>query len=576
MVKAWMRTVPFNLQTETAKAFQQLVMSSYWVSAHQHILQQRTMPNLPVGLEDADFDDSLIAVANAMGRAAAQLDVIGAAYQLGSLYTSLLPEDVRATGGVFYTPPALSNRLIEMSTSAGIDWATARVADPACGGGAFLAPIALSMLSALEGQSPEKILMHIETHLKGYEIDPFAAWLSQVFLEVTLQDVCFQAGRSISSLITICDTLKYDFSREEKFDLVIGNPPFGKVKLTSSLKEQFGDSLYGHPNLYGLFTHLALKIVKTGGTVSYLTPTSFLAGEYFKKLRFKILTEASPLEMTFVSVRKSVFEDVLQETMLATYQKGVFFENNLIRISEASVQSNGAIEISQIGSSPLTGDISAPWILPKQMEQFALVKSMSLMPTRLKDLGYRIATGQLVWNRHKEQLVTQFVKGCYPIVWAEAISKDGEFILKSEKKNHAKWFRFRSGDDYLLTRRPCILLQRTTAKEQAKRLIAAVLPLTIINKSKAVIVENHLNMITPISDTPKISLEVLSALLNSKVVNDAFRAISGSVAVSAYELEALPLPGLPALKKLERLISHGASQEKIEQECLKFYFSPEV
>ena len=54
------------------------------------------------------------------------------------------------------------------------------VLDPACGGGAFLAPVARRMAAALCGKTPSAIIRHIAEHLHGFEIDPFAAWLTQV------------------------------------------------------------------------------------------------------------------------------------------------------------------------------------------------------------------------------------------------------------------------------------------------------------------------------------------------------------------------------------------------------------
>ena len=38
----------------------------------------------------------------------------------------------------------------------------------------------------------------------------------------------------------------------------------------------------------------------------------------------------------------------------------------------------------------------------------------------------------------------------------------------------------------------CILVQRTTAKEQARRLIAAELPSEFVHQHRGVVVENHL------------------------------------------------------------------------------------
>ena len=123
----------------------------------------------------------------------------------------------------------------------------------------------------------------------------------------------------------------------------------------------------------------------------------------------------------------------------------------------------------------------------------------------------------------------------------------------------------------LVTDFPCVLLQRTTAKEQRRRLIAAELPVSFIVAHGAVVVENHLNMIKPLAGTPKVTPATLAALLNSDLVDQVFRCINGSVAVSAYELEALPLPSPENLEEFEQLVRRHASRERLEQAVERLY-----
>ena len=61
------------------------------------------------------------------------------------------------------------------------------------------------------------------------------------------------------------------------------------------------------------------------------------------------------------------------------------------------------------------------------------------------------------------------------------------------------------------------------------------------------------------------------ALLNSKTMDKVFRLISGSVAVSAFELNALPLPRLNNMKNLEKLILNSTPTDDIEEEIRKMY-----
>ena len=194
------------------------------------------------------------------------------------------------------------------------------------------------------------------------------------------------------------------------------------------------------------------------------------------------------------------------------------------------------------------------------------------MPHRLEDWGYQVSTGPLVWNRFKAQLRARPGDGTYPLVWAEAVAGPGRFIHRAEKRSHQPYFRPTENDEWLKVNVPCVLVQRTTAKEQPRRLIAAAMPASFINRHGAVIVENHLNMIKPIAGKkPKVSTAALSALLNSAVADQAFRCISGSVAVSAFELEALPLPAVKEMIKIDNLIRRGAKPETIEAQIRALY-----
>jgi adenine-specific DNA-methyltransferase len=152
------------------------------------------------------------------------------------------------------------------------------------------------------------------------------------------------------------------------------------------------------------------------------------------------------------------------------------------------------------------------------------------------------------------------------------VTGGGRFVFRAEKRNHLPWFRIRDRrDDWLIVTDPCVLVQRTTAKEQARRLNAAELPATFLVEHGGVVVENHLNMIRPAHSSPAVSVAALSAFLNSRVIDALFRSMNGSVAVSAFELEALPLPDPGALATLESLVRKGAGRDAIGAECDRLY-----
>lgn len=557
-----------ELQVSLAQQVTVTVLESYWEETqHKHNGSVRfPVPNLATSIQLKAETSELL---QELGFHLANLPVDLAAYEVGQLFTTFLPESIRARRGIFYTPPMLASRLISKAENSGVDWKKAHILDPACGGGAFLVQAALRIMSALDKANPEIVIRNLQTRLEGWEIDPFSSWLAGFFVEVAAVPISAKTGKLVNPNIRTFDSLLCDEVEFNRFDLVIGNPPFGRVRLDTELRKRYSRSLYGHANLYGIFTELAIRLTKPRGVIAYLTPASFLAGEYFKNLRSFLWEEAPPHSLDFVGSRKGVFDGVLQETVLATYRKSS--RKAGAAVSAISLDANH-LSIVSASMFRLPKSASDPWIIARNSESRSIVEEAQKFASRIEDWGYKVSTGPLVWNRFKDQLSARKVKNSIPIIWAESITRDGTFIYRSEKRNHLPYFKtLGRKDDWLRIRQECVLLQRTTAKEQKRRLIAAPMPQSFIDEYGCVTVENHLNMIYPVVSKPAVSIEVLSVFLNSGAADKLFRCLSGSVAVSAYEIESLPLPEKEKLTKLKRLVSRKSSKESIEAECLALY-----
>jgi adenine-specific DNA-methyltransferase len=569
MARAWSQTVPERQRQQAAWVFIKAAIDNYieLISRRAPAPVHVTPPAIALRFP---LDKTVLELARTVGREAAELPVEQACYQLSATYTALVPALMRSAMGMYYTPPALTDRLLDMAQEAGIDWRTARVLDPACGGGAFLLPVATRMHRALADLQPDRRLQTITDRLRGFEIDPFAAWLTQTWLEIALADLLAATGTRLPPLVQVRDTLNQE-PNGTAYDLVIGNPPYGRVALTTEQRQRFKRSLYGHANLYGVFTDIAMRWAKPAGVIAYVTPTSFLAGEYFKSLRSLLAAEAPPIAVDFIDARRGVFEDVLQEALLATYRKAGRVNGTAVHY--LAVASDASAQITQAGHFTVPATPAAPWLAPRRPADQRLIDRLARIPHRLSDWGYQVSTGPLVWNRFKNQLRARPGRDTFPLVWAEAVTSDGRFIYRAEKRSHEPYFRIEDGDEWLKVSVPCVLVQRTTAKEQARRLIAAEMPASFIKQHGAVVVENHLNMIRPASARrPKVSTAAVAAVLNSTIADEAFRCISGSVAVSAFELEALPLPPPQKLAAIDALIRHHAPPAAIAARIRALYF----
>ena len=109
----------------------------------------------------------------------------------------------------------------------------------------------------------------------------------------------------------------------------------------------------------------------------------------------------------------------------------------------------------------------------------------------------------------------------------------------------------------LVTHGPCLLIQRTTAKEQRRRIIAAF-PLEWEQAAGSFFVENHLNLIVPVKGVMPLLPVVVLALLNSRLFDFIFRTFNGNTQVSATELNVMRF-AVPGVLVADQMVSWSNS-----------------
>ena len=92
------------------------------------------------------------------------------------------------------------------------------------------------------------------------------------------------------------------------------------VERNSNLRTAYAESLYGHPNIYGIFFHLGLELLKPGGMIGYIVPKSFTGGLYFKNLRRMLAERTHIRELLTFTDRQGNFPGVLQENLILIAQ----------------------------------------------------------------------------------------------------------------------------------------------------------------------------------------------------------------------------------------------------------------
>jgi hypothetical protein len=188
-------------------------------------------------------------------------NVVGRATSVGKL------------NGRVYTPAALAEGIVAaLPLRSG-----ARVLDPSCGDGAFLAAVADR--AAREGMS---------VHVEGWDVDADALVAAR--------------ARLPGAVLVRRDGLA---RTADRFDLVVGNPPYLEAKrMPDALKAQVRAAApvaaAGAFDLYGAFVEVAAGLVVDGGTVALIVPNRILVTGYAEALRAVLLDEGA-LEVTDLS-----------------------------------------------------------------------------------------------------------------------------------------------------------------------------------------------------------------------------------------------------------------------------------
>ena len=122
-----------------------------------------------------------------------------------------------------------------------------------------------------------------------------------------LNKICYKEVNNINA-----NTLEYfnDLDNAEKYDLIIGNPPYGKGLKNDNLPLSKG-------KLEAQFVELSLNLLNPGGHLLMVVPTSILSNSCYCNLRSRILKDFCLIQVvelpssTFVKSNTSVSTSIL-------------------------------------------------------------------------------------------------------------------------------------------------------------------------------------------------------------------------------------------------------------------------
>ena len=376
--------------------------------------------------------------------------------------------------GQYFTPKSIRELLLSKLPKKD----NADILDPACGSGEFL----------LSGKKYFK-----NPILYGFDIDK------------KLINIASKLVKNAS--IKNFDFLNIDINKK-KYDDIIGNPPYFELKLNEEIKKKYFDIIKGRVNIFSLFIKTGLDLLKDGGYLAYVVPPSMNNGAYFSKLREYIIKNSS-LEYLHIIDGADNFHFASQKVMLIILKK-----TNSKKSSKYIFKKNGITIFTE--------------------DKNFLNKSYK-NTICLKEIGFGVKTGSIVWNEHKEKL-TNDKNNSTLLIWASNIN-NGKIII-GYTKGKPQYIKNISND--LIIKSRVVVVNRITGSSKDINIKAA-----IVNE-KEFVCENHVNVIYMSKNANQnYSLEDIFKALQDKTNIKVMRLISGNTQISKTELERL----LPIIKK---------------------------
>lgn len=278
---------------------------------------------------------------------------------LGTIYNTYVGRKEKRDKGQYYTHPEIVTYMLDTIgyTGTNIIGSNKRLLDPACGSGSFLVTAAQRLVEAythngLVQEDPVTVLERIHDNLYGFDLNPFACYLSEVNLLIQVLDIvkvahdkghhphlqpfhiyntdALESPRLVNYYARFNPVLAEEQQRVEAikgrtpgtpyahgFAFVVANPPYGATLSDDykvRLREDWPDIFYGQPDTYTFFLRLGTMLLSQTGIMAFITPNTYLMGTNTRALRQALLA-AGRIEQ-IVDLPQGIWDDANVDCVL--------------------------------------------------------------------------------------------------------------------------------------------------------------------------------------------------------------------------------------------------------------------
>ena len=333
----------------------------------------------------------------------------------------------------------------------------------------------------------------------------------------------------------------FDEKIEDKFDIIICNPPIDLVDKSSEEAEAVGG--FGQLKICSafLFARLAAKHLEPDGQLVVMLPTLVASASQLTSFR-KEMAELLTLKKIhlFVGKQKNVKRAIpLKKSIILAYSNSK--SRDIIKISTSEDDGAKTVALPELDYGFVVDPEDGTLTLPKSIEDTKIVKHISDLPETLTSLGLKMSTGLIIDSRCEGLLFSEPMKGCVPLIRPAAI-KGGQIAFPQPTKHQ---YIAPVTPNLIQKNKNMVIIKRVPAKSDDRFLNSAIYMAAQLPSYRFISTHNKINFI----DTKDKNAEIcprlafgLFALLNSTIYDRYISIISKSKQINSKEMRTLPLP----------------------------------
>jgi hypothetical protein len=401
--------------------------------------------------------------------------------------TKSLSKTDKKEQGIFFTPPAITDILIQKCLENANGTIFQRILEPSAGSGEIIRGIHRSGITGAT--------------IDAVEYNPIIYARSSTDPDIN------NSKNNVRWFQT--DFIRFPSSTMEaqNYNLIAGNPPYLVVG-KETVPSQYAEYMVGRPNLFGLFIVHSMSLLANNGILAFVIPKSFLNSAYYATIRNYMKQNGELVEIVDFTANGG-FMETQQATIGMIYRK--------------TTRVIAPIEC------PYSVRLGTNFVFS---ENASHLRNIFVGSTTLTTIGLSVKTGNIVWNQKKE-LLTEDSANTLLIYNSNMTEQHGIRLLNFERNDAKKQFiRMEGSTDTV------IVVNRGNGNSAYKHTYALV-----NGTEQPYLVENHLNVIyAPATMMPAEKTRIFDIVIRSfqhPKTNQFIQAFLGNNGLSKTELETI-------------------------------------